>query len=102
MLREGRRSRGQRSKQQKSAAAIAAALFLFLLNSFDFVALEAARADVIGRHLAVLLIGDLLHVRRERSLRLAVGVAHVVPRDLTFSADTAYSRHISTSARIVA
>ena len=64
------------------------------LYALDLVALEAARADVTGLDLAVLHIGDLLHVRLERALGLAIGVAHVVPRRLTLSADSANSRHI--------
>ena len=64
------------------------------LYALDLVALEAARANITGLYFAVLHIGDLLHVRLERTLGLAIGVAHVVSGRLTLSADSANSRHI--------
>ena len=58
-----------------------------------FVALQAARADVIGLDLSVFDEGDLLDVGLERTLGLAIGVAHVVTGRLTLAANTANSRH---------
>ncbi len=63
------------------------------LSAIDLVALQAACADVTRLDLAVLDIGDLLHIGFEGALGLAVGVADIVAGRLTFSADTANSRH---------
>ena len=77
--------------QKRTAAAV---LFSdFNLNALDFVALQAARADVVGLDLPVFDEGDLLNIGLERTLGLTVGVAHVVACRLTFSANTANSRH---------
>ena len=67
------------------------------LHSFNLVALEATGADVTLLHLAVFCIGHLLHVGGKRPLCFTMGVADVVARRLTLSANSAYSRHISTS-----
>ena len=61
------------------------------LNAFNFIALEASCADVIGRNLALCLVSYLLYVYLERSSRLTVGMADIVTRSLTLTADTAYS-----------
>ena len=76
-------------------------LFAYLSGALDFVALEATGADVSGLDFAVLYDLDLLNVRLERPSRLAIAVANVVSAALTFVADTAYSRHIDTSAVVV-
>ena len=65
-----------------------------MLRAIDLVAFQAARADVTRFDLAVLDVRDLLHVGFEGALGLAVGVADIVARRLTFSADAANSRHI--------
>ncbi len=64
------------------------------LNSLYFIAFEAPCADVIIDLFTVFFISYLLNVCLKRSLRLAVGVGHVVARYLTFPAYAAYSRHI--------
>lgn len=75
--------------------------FLFVsLSALDLVALQASRADVIAHDFAFFDEGDLLDVRLEGSSRFAMAVADVVSGRLTFSANTANSRHIDTSAGI--
>ena len=84
--------RGKKEGTQKRTAA--AVLFSdFNLNALDFVALQAARADVVGLDLPVFDEGDLLNIGLERTLGLTVGVAHVVACRLTLAANTANSRH---------
>ena len=65
-----------------------------MLCALDLVAFQTARADVTRFDFAVLDIGNFLNVCLERTLGLAVGVADIVARRLTFSADAANSRHI--------
>ena len=58
---------------------------------------DASCANVAVRFLAVFNVGNLLNVHFESSSRFTVGVAYVVARRLTFTANIAYSRHIDTS-----
>ena len=58
---------------------------------------KTSRANVTRRFFAVFHVGNLLNVCFESSSRLTVRVAYVVARRLTFTANTAYSRHIDTS-----
>lgn len=68
----------------------------FFLNAFYFVAFQTSGADVIVCYFSVFYVSNLLYVCFKSSSRFAVGVAYVVARRLTFSANTAYSRHIIT------
>jgi hypothetical protein len=65
------------------------------LRAFRF--LQASGANVAADFLSVFHVVHFLNVRFESSSRLAVGVAYVVARSLTFSTNIAYSRHIDTS-----
>ena len=55
---------------------------------------QAARADVDALHLAVNHCADALDVRLPGTLRLQVGVADVVARQLAFVADFANMCHV--------
>ncbi len=67
------------------------------LNAFDFIAFQASCAHIVVYDFSFLQIRNFLYVCLKCSLCFAVGVAYVVSRHLTFSANTAYSRHIFTS-----
>jgi len=58
---------------------------------------DTSRANVAVRFLAVFYVGNFLNVYLKRSSRFTVGVADVVPRSLTFTANITYSGHIDTS-----
>ena len=58
---------------------------------------DASCANVAVRFLAVFNVGNFLYVYFESSSRFTVGVANVVARSLTFTANIAYSGHIDTS-----
>ena len=58
---------------------------------------DASRANVTVGFLSVFHVGNFLYVYFERSSRFTIGVADVVARSLTFTANIAYSRHIDTS-----
>ena len=56
-----------------------------------FVRSDTSCANVTVGFLAVLDVGNLLNVYFESSSRFTVGVADVVARSLTFTANIAYS-----------
>ena len=60
---------------------------------------QASRANVTFHFFAVFHVRNFLYVGFERSSGFTVGVAHVVSRSLTFSANVANLTHINTSAR---
>ena len=55
---------------------------------------DASCANVTARFLTVFHVGNFLYVYLESSSRFTVGVAYVVTRRLTFTANIAYSGHI--------
>ena len=65
-------------------------------SAFDLAGTEAARADVDAFDLAVDDRADALDVRLPGTLRLQVGVADVVARELAFVADFANMCHVDT------
>lgn len=67
------------------------------LYALYFITLEASCADVVGRNLALRLVSNFLNVDVERSSCSAVGMADIVTRCTTLTANTAHSRHIFTS-----
>ena len=58
---------------------------------------DASCANVTIGFFAVSYVRNFLNVYLERSSRFTVGVAYVVARCLTFTANIAYSRHMNTS-----
>ena len=62
---------------------------------------DASRANVTVHLLAVLDVGNFLYVYLKSSSRFTIGVADVVARSLTFTANIAYSRHIDTSVGVI-
>lgn len=69
------------------------------LSAFSF--LQASCANVTGRFFTVINVGNFLYVYFERSSRFAVRVAYVVTGRLTFTADIAYSRHMTPPIEII-
>ena len=65
------------------------------LRSVSF--LQASCANVTAYFLSVFYVRNFLYVYLERSSRFTVGVAHVITRSLTFTANITYSGHIDTS-----
>lgn len=55
---------------------------------------DASCANVAVHFFAIFDVRNFLHVYFESSSRFTVGVAYVVARSLTFTANVAYSRHI--------
>lgn len=66
---------------------------VFQLDALNLVALQATRADVVVFDLTVFHKRDLLNICLEGTLGFAVRVAYVVTCRLTFSTNTANSRH---------
>ena len=62
-----------------------------------FKRFDASCANVTVGFFTVCYVGNFLNVRFKRSSGFTVGVANVVARGLTFTANIAYSRHIDTS-----
>ena len=58
---------------------------------------QASCANVTSRFFTVFNVRNFLYVYFERSSGLAVGVAYVVTRRLSFATNITYSRHIDTS-----
>ena len=65
-------------------------------SALDLARTEAARADVDAFDLTVDDRADALDVRLPGTLRLQMGVADVVARELTFVADFANMCHVDT------
>ena len=73
---------------------IAFFLCIVIENLRSVCLFKTSRAYVAGRFLTVFNVGYLLNVCLEGSSRFTVGVADVVARRLTLTANIAYSRHI--------
>jgi hypothetical protein len=62
-----------------------------------FKRFDASCANVTVGFFTIRYVGNFLNVCFKRSSGFTVGVANVVARGLTFTANIAYSRHIDTS-----
>ena len=89
-----------RARKVKKPTAFAVGLIAeckALENLRFFKGSDTSSANVTVHFLSVFNVVDFLYVYLERSSRFTVGVAYVVARRLTFTANIAYSGHINTS-----